>query len=394
MTANNQKIGIVIHDRYEYECLEPILACLPKDAYECIVPDGRFIATAGSLFNTIISEVYYFSNFLKFYPLAHEQASARELLPDAPTMREVAERKQRYACLVWRHEGTEDRYRIDGKWHYLAQDISDCLVYPLLHGTMNSYFIDPSAVPYRLILCPSRQVKANMDALGMKAKTLLVGSPRFGKAVVPYQPTGLDPNKKTLLWLPCHGPATSLMRFLEPIAQLQDRYNVVVSFAISGQQNIYMERFGWRWKVERLMRHVLYNVSSARLFHCADVVLADYGNSAISALMNDKPILLLDAPEEEINKDYGDYVDGSPELQIREHILHVGESEAGRIASILEDEAYWQAQTAVRAQLRERFGSPFPPEQSAQIIARLLLQLRNGVPTENLSVETVEQPLI
>ena len=381
-----QKIGIVIHEKYEYECYEPILACLPKDAYECIVSD-RPNWMDRILFDTVVSEIYYFSNFLKFYPLGHCQASAREVLPDASTVREVAERKQRYACLVWRHECDSDWYRINGKRHYLAQDISDCLVYLLLYMCMDPVFMLENAVLYQLILCPSRHVKANMDALNMAAKTLLVGSPRFGKSVVPYQPTGLDPNKKTLLWLPAHGNATSLMRFLEPMAQLQDRYNVVVSFPTSGQQSIYMERFGWRWKVERKLRHVLYNISSVRLFHCADVVLADYGNSAISALMNDKPILLLDAPEEEVNKDYGSRQDGSPELQIREHILHVGESEAGRIASILEDAAYWQAQTAVRAQLRERFGSPYPPEQSAQIIARLLLQLRDGVQPENLTVE-------
>ena len=386
-TSTQQKIGIVIHEKYEYGCYEPILACLPKNAYECIVPDARAIATAGSLFNTVVSEIYYFSNFLKFYPLGHYKASAREVLPDAPTMREVAERQQRYACLVWRHECDSDWYRIDGKGHYLAQDISDCLVYLPLHMCMDPVFMLENAVPYQLILCPSRQVQANMDALNMAAKALLVGSPRFGKSVVPYQPARLDPNKKTLLWLPCHGVATSLMRFLEPMAQLQDRYNVVVSFPISGQQSIYMEQFGWRWKVERKLRHVLYNVSSARLFHCADVVLADYGNSAISALMNDKPLLLLDAPEEAVNREYCGFQDDAPEYLIRKHILHVGESEAGRIASILEDGAYWQAQTAVRAQLRERFGSPFPPEQSAQIIARLLLQLRDGVQLENLTVE-------
>ena len=130
-----------------------------------------------------------------------------------------------------------------------------------------------------------------------------VGNPKFddweeykkkysNKHVI-YNELGLDPNKKTLLYMPTWGELGSFFELLDTMASLQCKYNVILKM----HHNNDAKTPAWiNFANELSLKHI-YDGSSdqLKLLCAADLVISDFSGAIFDGLYAKKPILLYQA---------------------------------------------------------------------------------------------------
>lgn len=163
-----------------------------------------------------------------------------------------------------------------------------------------------------------------------------------------------DPQRQTVVWLPTWHDLSTVGLYDEAMAELSDRFNVVVKvhplMAVSEPGKVdALERHGFA----RVIRDAMDNVA---LYRLADYVVCDYGGPAFGAIYTDRNLLLLNIVDAQRNELLGD---DSTELLIRRSILNIDRTQADQIGRLLADESVWAAQRDERARLRRMFFAPF-----------------------------------
>lgn len=165
---------------------------------------------------------------------------------------------------------------------------------------------------------------------------------------------GLDPNRKTVVWLPTWSTLSSIEAFAEGIALLQQDHNVIVKphplTLITEPERMQ--------KLEPFSCVIRESIDNVQLFQLADLLLCDYGGSAFGAIYTDCNVVLLDLPNADADPMIG--LDSS-DIELRKHIAHVTADEADGLGSFLTEHAasYWAEQPKVRAKLREEHFAPY-----------------------------------
>jgi hypothetical protein len=209
---------------------------------------------------------------------------------------------------------------------------------------------------YDLILCfgpwEPKRLKACSDAV-----TFQMGYPRYDDyfrkpELLGVCPPGLtlDPEKKTVLWLPSWKELSSISCFADAMAALCGDYNVIVkTHPLSVEAEPHVLAILDRYEFTAVIVTVYDNLN---LFRCADYVVSDYGGTPFGALYLDKNLLLLNVPGAEQSDLVGE---DSPDVLLRKEIVNVDETERWNLPALLADDALWAAQTKARQHLRQQY---------------------------------------
>lgn len=212
---------------------------------------------------------------------------------------------------------------------------------------------------YDLILCFGPW-QAERMAECCSAVTFQMGYPRYDDYFRQPErqhfcpPTlGLDPDKKTVLWLPTWLELSSLPLFADAMSALCAQYNVIVkTHPLSTSTEPDALQVLQQYPFTAVITHVYDNLT---LFRCADFVVCDYGGTPFGALYLDKNLLLLNVPDAAGNALTGEE---SPDIELRQDIVHLDASARWQLSELLQDDALWARQEQVRRQLRHRYFTP------------------------------------
>ena len=235
---------------------------------------------------------------------------------------------------------------------------------------------------YDLFLCHGPN---DVEQLGLKfkGKTAMMGYPRYDayfddeldtRSVV--EEFGLDPQKKTLLWMSTLGKgASSIPDYARAISGLFDEYNVIarphpIAFRAE-PENIELLR-SLNFKIDG---NATRDMNS--LYKVVDWVVCDYGGSSFGALYLDINLLLLDVTGAESQFT----IVNSSNIEIREHFSAVEQADESAIRNLLHDAALWEAQKAVRANVSDKYFANFRGTSSRRA-AEILLNLDKANPGE------------
>ena len=211
---------------------------------------------------------------------------------------------------------------------------------------------------YDLILCFGPW-QADRMAECCSAITFQMGYPRYDDffrqpELQHFRPTelGLDPNKKTVLWLPTWLELSSLPLFADAMSKLCDHYNVIVkTHPLSASVEPEVLQMLQQYHFTSIITYVYDNLA---LFRCADFVVCDYGGTPFGALYLDKKLLLLNVPDAVDDVLTGE---ASPDIELRQDIVHLDASDRWKLPELLQDDALWAAQEPIRRRLRHRYFS-------------------------------------
>lgn len=248
---------------------------------------------------------------------------------------------------------------------------------------------------YALQLCYGPWQDERLQGFG--GKVLQVGYPRyddfFNQPVdkgAQLQALGADPHKPTLVWLPTRYQHT-LRQFGEKTARLSERYNVLVKPHPATWRE---EPTLIRWLQHQPFTQLLKDIDTLQLYAVADYVICDYGGTAFGALYTDRPLLLFNHyptthfdPAQLFIYDQGptDLASLNPtELSLRESIPSLDPGQQAQLPALLADQALWQAQQQVRAELRKRFFAPYYGNSAARV-ASILKHLLKSPASEQLT---------
>lgn len=163
---------------------------------------------------------------------------------------------------------------------------------------------------------------------------------------------GLDPSRKTLVWLPTWKSLCSIDLFAVAIGKLQEHYNVIVK---PHPITITSEPARMR-QLEAFQCCIKEHIDNVELFQLADFLLCDYGGSAFGGIYTDRNVLLLDLPYAERDELMGE---NSSDIWLRKVMPHIDAQNANKLPELLADTALWETQRDVRLNLSQYFFAPF-----------------------------------
>lgn len=209
---------------------------------------------------------------------------------------------------------------------------------------------------YDLILCFGPWQAKRMSA-SCSAVTFQMGYPRYDDyfrqpELQHFVPTELrlNPNKKTVLWLPTWLELSSLSLFADAMSALCDQYNVIVkTHPLSVTNEPDALQILSKYSFTAVITHFYDNLV---LFRCADFVVCDYGGTPFGAIYLDKNLLLLNVPNAADNELTGQ---GSPDIELRQEIINLDASDRWELLELLQNDGLWVSQAQVRRQLRHRY---------------------------------------
>jgi len=182
---------------------------------------------------------------------------------------------------------------------------------------------------------------------------------------------GCESNKKTIVWLPTWGKASSIFDFASTFSNLSKIYNVIVK-CHPGVMSREPEKWSFlkSFSYTRLIETIYDNVF---LFKAADFIFSDYGGVPFGAIYTDKNLFLLDV---DVGMDNQDFHENSPDLRLRDCIPHISKNEVDTIGEKINDKNLWNDQKLIRKALRDLY---FMPSQgiSASSAATILKNLRS-----------------
>ncbi len=208
--------------------------------------------------------------------------------------------------------------------------------------------------------------------------TFQMGYPRYDDyfnkpELIGYCPPelNLDPNKKTILWLPTWLELSSVPAFVDSMSALTDEYNIIVKLhPLSAAAEPEKLELLYGRNFTKVITEVYDNLV---LFRCADFVFCDYGGTAFGALYLDKPLALLNIDDAEKDSLVGEE---SPELLLRKDIVNYQPDEGENIRNDLKNTVLWAEQVKVRSLLRKKyFNSSYG--FSAQLAALVITNVEN-----------------
>lgn len=200
-----------------------------------------------------------------------------------------------------------------------------------------------------------------------------VGYPRFDdyynnptdKALVAKN-LELDPDKKTVLWLPTWHKMSSIDQYGDAISKLEKNFNLVVkvhpnTYTEEPERMAVLKRFG----IKNVDDPFINNIG---LISIADWVLADYGGSAFAAIYADTNVLLLNLSNPAEDELMGEH---SLDLQLRQWLPSIDVNHATNIKNILNDDELWSQKTEIYQQLRDYLFFPTSGNAGALAAAEL-----------------------
>jgi len=234
---------------------------------------------------------------------------------------------------------------------------------------------------YDLFLCHGPNDAAILGQQ-FRGKTVIMGYPRYDGYFDPDLDTsaaveefGIDPEKKTILWMPTtgakkgeSGKISSIPHFAETVARLMVTYNVIVrphpiSFRNDPEFIKLLEKLNYQ-----IDRDATRDMN--RLFKIADYVLCDYGGSAFGAIYLDKNLVLLETPAARS----AICAEDSSNLELHEHFPVLTVENADSLEGLLADPSVWQEQKNRRKQLFDKYFADNRGE-SARCAAEILSNL-------------------
>lgn len=176
----------------------------------------------------------------------------------------------------------------------------------------------------------------------------------------------LDPSRETLLWLPTWKELSSAPLFADMMASLMDSYNIIVKLhPLSFEEEPEVVEKLMNLPFTAVISSVVDNVF---LYSLADKVICDYGGTAFGAIYLDKPLILLNVPNAELDPLAGE---SSPDISLRDDIVNLDLYSFHRIHDMLNNQLIWSEQKLTRKRLREHYFAThygFSSEVAAQAI--------------------------
>jgi hypothetical protein len=211
-------------------------------------------------------------------------------------------------------------------------------------------------VIYDLFLCHGPNDEAALRKR-FRGKIAVMGYPRYDAFFDPHleidsvvREFGIDPTKKTLLWITTTGEgASSIPSFARPISGLTDRHNVIV--------RPHPIAFRAEPRDIELLRSLNFKIDSNplrdmnKLYKAADFVLCDYGGSAFSVIYLGKKLILLDVPGSEKSP----WLQSASNFELHETVPVVGVENFRTIHDMISEDKLWEAWDDRRAALFKRY---------------------------------------
>jgi hypothetical protein len=291
------------------------------------------------------------------------------------SIQEVIKRKLCYRLAVTTHGGMGNDY--DDKFNYGIELIASKILFiaslidydycELLNMNLNNY-----------IICANEYQKKQLEKIISGDKLFVLGLPRMkdckhgketAKEIVELA-QGIDPNKKTLLWLPTHTKVSPVVDFAPVISKLQNEINII----IKPHQFLYYEISDFDNFMRNIIPEIIIinDVDSVKLIPLADFVVCDYGGSVFYAIYADKNVILLNTPKPELLT--GVFAPNVPSNIIRNRVVNFFPNEEEKFFAALKDDSVWEKQKEVRAQIRAEFftENPDPARDIAELCRRIV----------------------
>jgi hypothetical protein len=231
---------------------------------------------------------------------------------------------------------------------------------------------------YDLIMCFG-PYQANRMKIICDVATVEVGYPRYDRffneqynRLGMLEELGLDPNKKSILWLPTWLELSSMDDYADAISALSTDYNVIVKthpLSLEAEPKR-IEKLAC-YPFTLMINDVYDNLD---LFLVSDFVFCDYGGTAFGALYLDLNLLLLNiAPPED------DQLTGidSPDILLRQSIVNIEKDQKHTLDELLNDSDIWQQQKHARAALRLQYFTHEYGTASPRVVETIRQQLNN-----------------
>jgi hypothetical protein len=228
---------------------------------------------------------------------------------------------------------------------------------------------------YDAILCFGPHQRAELEKV-TRATLVEMGYPRFDSffdgsfsrkdTLARYN---CDPTRKTIVWLPTWSDLASIGQYQECVAMLGLRFNVIVKLHPFMRHQCPAEAEA----VKALPFNAVIDepIDNVALYQAADFIFADYGGPMFGALYTDCNLLLLNLPGANNHHFLGA---NSPDMLIRKLIPNVSTPDQNAIWNMLRNDALWEEQKRIRAELRRWLFAPYFGF-SAQVAANCLANI-------------------
>lgn len=231
---------------------------------------------------------------------------------------------------------------------------------------------------YDLFLCHGHNDEAELKKR-FKGRTAIMGYPRYDAYFSPdlkvsevIAEFGIDPLKKTVLWMPTFDAfkddVCSIPHFAKQLALLKSSFNLIVrphpiSFRLDIEGIQLLENLGFN-----IDRDAMRDMN--KLFKVADTVLCDHGGSAFGALYLGKKFVFLKTP----SKDSATVIKGSSNLELMGHFPAIKPNEVNQLLALISDQAYWQSKLNDSRILSDRYFADYrgtASKKTAEILRSL-----------------------
>ncbi len=373
------KIAFLVHDDISFDHIQNVIKNLPQATFDIVLVKYKGIFCFSHVLDIVFKRTYTkikkkkIKNIIKkSYPFCRLR-----------TIHEVIESREKYRWLVCGHNGLSHTARciVKDDLVYGANLLADHLAY-------FQFAIDPDQASnvkkcqvFDKIFCVGAWQAKLFRNMPIKAKVLDYGSPRFDNKIrsrdnldvraLLANNNHFDCNKETILWLPTHTKATTVVDFLPNMQNLTQEYNVLLK--------AHTDCFSEIKDLEDIIRDnapdiiLVKDRDSADLMGLADFVCCDYGGSIFTAIGMDKNVILLNSKHDSFARRHFCTDCKNGKIKLRDSIVNFYDNEQEKFLSILKDGSVWEKQSSIRENLREQYLSVHE-EPSGKLIANELLR--------------------
>lgn len=373
------KIAFLVHDDISFDHIQNVIKHLPNDSFDIILTHYKGIFCFSHVLDIILKRNYTkipLDRIKKIVKRDYSFCCVR-------TIHDVVKKREKYRWLICGHNGLNHtaRYMVGNKVTYGAQLISNHLGY-------FQFAIDPEQASnvrncqnFDKIFCVGSWQEEQFKSMPINAKVFNYGSPRFDDKMRTRDNLDVksllsnynrfDYSKKTIVWLPTHTKATTVIDFLPNMQNLTKEYNVLLK--------AHTDCFSEIKDLEAIIRGnapdiiLVKDKDSSDLMVIADFVCCDYGGSVFTAIGMDKNIILLNSKHDSFARKHFCTDCKNGKIRLRDSIINFYNNEQERLLSMLKNESVWKQQRPVRQFLRKQYFSVYQ-ESSGSLIANNLIQ--------------------